>query len=372
MTGHPETQAADAGPQAQLTVRLGRLSENYRELARRAAPARVAPVVKADAYSVGMPAIARHLASAGADSFFVARLKEGVTLRKLLPAARIFVFDGLLAGNAAGFETHRLIPVLNTLDEISAWAAQALAAKQTLPAALQVDSGMNRSGLSRDDVLHLAGSRQALAGLDLQLIMSHLACADEPDHAQNRNQLERFRTALAMLPPAKASLAATSGIELGREYLFDVVRPGVGLYGGNPQPSRANPYRMVVRLHAPVLQLRQLQPGDCVGYGATFVAKRPSTIAIVAMGYADGIIRAAGSKGAAILRGRRVPFAGRISMDLLALDVTDLASEIQIGSDVEFLGDAISLEDMAAAAGTINHEVLTSITPRASRVYIGD
>jgi alanine racemase len=206
----------DTSTPATLRVSLRTLGENFRELAKRAGAAETAPVVKADGYSVGMAPVARHLAKLGAKSFFVARLKEGVTLRALLPEARIFVFDGLGQGGAARLAAHRLIPVLNTLGEIAAFAAEAHKQRARLPAALHVDTGMNRSGLSQDEVAALAGAmRGTLAGLDLVLVMSHLACADEPQHPLNGTQLARFRAALAQLPSAPASLAATSSTRRG-------------------------------------------------------------------------------------------------------------------------------------------------------------
>jgi alanine racemase len=267
-----------------------------------------------------------------------------------------------------------LTPVLNSVDEIAEWSEAARARKTILDAALQIDTGMNRSGLSQGEVADIAASpSRILSGISVNLIMSHLACADEPEHEQNRRQRDRFRAALAALPPAPASLAASAGIELGREYLFDMVRPGMALYGGKPIPSRANPYRTVVLLTSEVLQLRHLSAGETVGYSATFTARRPTTIAIVAFGYGDGIIRASGTKGRAAIGGVLVPFAGRISMDLLALDVTDVPRHaLRRGAEVEFLGDTISLDDAARAAGTITHEVLTAISPRARRVYLGE
>jgi len=362
------------GRSAQLAVRLGALAANHREIRHRAAGSAVAPVVKADAYRMGMVPVAKALAAEGADTFFVARVEEGITLRKALPDTRIFVFDGVMPGTAEALIAHRLTPVLNSADEIAEWSEVARARKTILDAALQIDTGMNRSGLSKSEVSDLASNpSRALAGISLNLIMSHLACADQPAHERNRLQREHFRAALAALPPAPASLAASAGIELGGDYLFDMVRPGMALYGGKPIPKRANPYRTVVLLTSQVLQLRELDPGDTVGYSATFVAGRPTTVAIVALGYGDGLIRASGVKGRAAVGGVLVPFAGRISMDLLALDVTDVPDHARRrGAVVEFLGDTISLDDAARAAGTITHEVLTAISPRAQRVYLGE
>jgi alanine racemase len=272
-----------------------------------------------------------------------------------------------------------LIPVLNTLEEIAEYAAHAAENRSTPDAALQIDTGINRSGLSNDDVAAIAANpRGALAGLNLVLIMSHLACADEPSHALNRKQLERFRAALGVLPPAPASLAATAGIELGREFLFDIVRPGLGLYGGNPykaqdRAGRTNPYSTVATLSADVLQIRNIEKGESVGYGATFSARKPGRLAVVPLGYADGLIRAMGAKGTAAVAGIRVPFAGRISMDLATLDVTALPGDrCKRGTEVEFLGKTILLEEFALAAGTNSHEVLTSLKPRAACTYVED
>jgi alanine racemase len=364
---------ADHG-HAQLTVRLSSLAANYREVVRRAAPATAAPVIKANAYGLGLAPVAHALSAAGADSFFVARLEEGIEARVLLPDARVFVLDGVAPGAASALVAHRLIPVLNSLEEIAEWSGLARARRGELDAALQIDTGMNRLGLSHAELSQLAGRvRQSLDGINLALIMSHLACADEPGREMNRTQLGRFRAALAMLPPAPASLAASAGIELGREFLFDLVRPGLAIYGGNPLPSRPNPYRTVAVLTGRVLQIRHMDKGETVGYGASFTAERPTRLAIVAAGYADGLIRASGGKRRAAVAGLRVPFAGRISMDLIALDATEVPQAMLArGSEVEFLGDTVTLEEVAEAAGTITHEVLTSISPRAHRVYVDD
>jgi alanine racemase len=363
---------AETGHTAQLTVRLGAVAANYREVRRRAASALVAPVVKADAYRTGMLEVARTLTGAGAEWFFVARLEEGIALRQMLPGARIFIFDGVAPGTSGALIEHRLTPVLNSAEEITEWSNAAQSRKTTLDAAVQIDTGMNRSGLSRKDVADVAANaKRALAGINLVLIMSHLACADESGRAENKSQLERFRTALSALPSAPASLAASAGIELGREYLFDVVRPGLALYGGNPVLAHANPYRTVAVLTSRVLQIRKLDAGETVGYTGTFTAARPTTLAIVSLGYADGLIRASAANGRAAIAGVPVPFAGRISMDLLALDVTGVPAA-QRGATVEFFGDTISLEEAARAAGTITHEVLTAISARTRRVYVGE
>jgi alanine racemase len=366
MTGH---EAGDFEA-ARLTVRLPAIVANYRTYRRVAGPAAVAAVVKADGYGLGAARIAPALAAAGCDTFFVARLEEGVALRQAVPRARIVVLDGAAPDAIPALLTHRLIPALSSLADIAAWGAAGQASRSVLDAVVHVDTGMNRLGLSPEELSILSGtSSQRLAGLNLMLVMSHLACADDAgaDAAMNARQLSRFRDALAMLPPAPASLAASSGTMLGMDYHFDLVRPGVALYGANPQAGSENLMQTAAVLTGKVLQVRRIDTGDSVGYAATFRAKRPSMIATVALGYADGIPRAASNKGAAAIRGQVAPFAGRVSMDLLTLDVTGLT--VEPGDEAEILGDTIKLMDAAEAAGTNAYEILTRLR-RMPRHYI--
>jgi alanine racemase len=366
MTGH---EAGDFEA-ARLTVRLPAIVANYRTYRRVAGPAAVAAVVKADGYGLGAARIAPALVAAGCDTFFVARLEEGIALRKAVPRARIVVLDGAAPDAIPALLTHRLIPALSSLADIAAWGAAGNAARSLLDAVVHVDTGMNRLGLSPEELSILSGtSSQRLAGLNLMLVMSHLACADDAgaDAAMNARQLSRFRDALAMLPPAPASLAASSGTMLGMDYHFDLVRPGVALYGANPQVGAENLMQTAAVLTGKVLQVRRIDTGDSVGYAATFRAKRPSMIATVALGYADGIPRAASNKGAAAIRGQVAPFAGRVSMDLLTLDVTGMT--VEPGDEAEILGDTIKLMDAADAAGTNAYEILTRLR-RMPRHYI--
>ena len=367
---HPAS--APAATAAQLTVRLSSLAGNFREALRRSAPAAVAPVVKANAYGMGVAPVAHALVNAGADTFFVARLEEGIAVRQLLPRERIFVMDGIAPGAAPALLSHGLTPVLNSLPDAAEWSALARRERRDLDAAIHVDTGMNRSGLSHDDLSELVSDvRHSLAGINLVLVMSHLAQADEPDREMNWVQLARFRAALALLPSAPASLAASAGIELGRDYLFDVVRAGLGLYGGNPIASRINPYRTVAVLTGRVLQIRAIKAGDTVGYGAAFIAPKDSVLATVAAGYADGLMRSIAQRGRAVIGGYYVPYAGRISMDLCALDVSNVPESTALrGAEVEFIGDTVTLEEVAEAAGTITHEILASLGPRVHRHYV--
>jgi len=360
---------------ARLTVRLKAIAANYRTYCRLTAPTAVAAVVKADAYGMGVAKVAPALADAGCESFFVARLEEGVTLRKLVPKARIFVLDGAHPDSVPALIRYRLTPVLNNLAQIAAWSAASEISRTALDAVLHVDTGMNRLGLPGDELAILSAEHgKRLAGLNLVLVMSHLACADQPDNKMNAQQLSRFRQALAMLPPAPASLAASHGAMLGLDYHFDLVRPGVALYGANPQvregKASASPNLMqtVAVLTAKVLQVRRIDSGESVGYAATFHAKRPSMIATIALGYADGIPRALSNKGVAVLKGGRLPIAGRVSMDLITLDVSGLAAAPEIGADVEILGDTITLGEVAELAGTNEYEILTRLR-RVPKAY---
>jgi alanine racemase len=356
---------------ARLTVRLGAIARNYRQFVDRCAPARVAAAVKADAYGFGMRPVARTLADAGCQTFFVARVEEGITLRPLQPDARIFVLDGAHEATVAPLISHRLLPVLNSLAEIATWSDAARAANTRLDSAIHLDTGMNRLGLPDYERATLAGETATrLRNLSVVLWMSHLACADDCSSPMNAIQRDRFRAALASLPSAPASLSASAGALLGSDYCFDLVRPGIGLYGGNPCIGMANPFAVVAVLTGRILQLRRVDTGETVGYGATFRATRPSILATIGLGYADGLMRAIGNKGSGAIAGVRAPVVGRVSMDLVTLDVTDVPSgALKIGGDVEFLGHVISLEEFAALAGTASYEVLTSLGSRMARHY---
>jgi len=357
---------------ARVTVRLGAVVANFKTARRLAGPAAVAAVVKADAYGTGVVPVTRALVDTGCDTFFVARLEEGVALRALAPEARIFVLDGAQPDMVSALIVHSLTPVLNSIADIAAWSAAARETGTELDAAIHIDTGMNRLGLPASELATLSAEHaKRLERLRVVLWMSHLACSDEPDSRMNRMQLDRFKTALAMLPPAPASLASSGGIMLGKDYLFDMVRPGLALYGGNPQPTKSNPFATAVRVTSNILQLRRAEKGETVGYGATFKTKRRTLLATAGLGYADGIMRALSSSGAVAVGGARAPIAGRVSMDLVTFDVTDVPGPLAVGDEVEFVGDTITLEEIAAAANTISYEILTLLSHRASRRYEG-
>ncbi len=356
--------------EAVLTVDLDALAANFAVLRREAGGAEVAPALKADGYGLGVGPIARRLWAEGARRMFVARLSEGLALRAILPEAQIYVLDGCMPGEAARFWAAGLTPVLNSLPQIETWLAFARGQGRTLEAAIHVDTGMNRLGLRPEEADMLVAASDRLRGVEVGLIMSHLACAGEPSHPLNARQAERFAAVRALFPDARASLANTAGTFSGPAYRFDMVRPGVGLYGGGPFEVPHPGIAAVARLDAPILQIRSVPVGESVGYGATWTAARPTRAAILAAGFADGVLRGLGARGYGWLHGRAWPFIGRISMDLIAIDVTE-ADSVQIGERVQLLGPDVPLDEVARAAGTVPYEVLTRPAHRIARRYIG-
>ncbi len=346
-----------------LTVDLDALAANYATLVRQAAGAEAAPVVKANGYGLGAAEVARRLIAAGARSFFVARPSEGVSLRAALGEAGggeaiIHILDGCPDGAAQVLKAERLTPVLNTPQQVAAWDAAGGG-----DAALMLDTGLNRLGLT-------AAEADAIAPGRFTLVMSHLACADQPPHPMNRSQHERFTAMAARFPKARRSLAASDGLFLSPDFTFDMVRPGICLYGGGPEGRPDPRIRPVATFEAPILQIRELEPGDTVGYGAAFTTSRPMRAAVVAAGYADGVLRAGGPKAYGSLAGRRCAMLGRISMDLTVFDVTDIA-EAAAGQMVELVGPNMPVDEVATAAGTIAYELLTRLGARAERRYLG-
>jgi alanine racemase len=344
--------------ETRLTIDLDALAANFHTLAREAAGAEVAPVVKADGYGLGAAPVARRLWLEGARSFFVARLSEGEALRAALGdrPATIRVLDGATPGSHSRLIAANLTPILSTRDQLAYWRGV-----QPGPISVHVETGMNRLGLSAGD----------LAGLDdVAFVMSHLGRADQPTHLRNAAQLGRFRAARALLTGAQASLSASGGIFLGPDYRFDMVRPGISLYGGGPHEVPDARIRPVVHLDAPILQIRNLKPGDAVGYGGMFTADRAMRAAVLGAGYADGILRTSHARGAGWLDGARLPFM-IVTMDMIVVDITD-APSAKVGDRVELLGPNAHLDHLAAAASSVAHEILVRISPRAIRRYIGE
>ncbi|HEX5380115.1 MAG TPA: alanine racemase [Phenylobacterium sp.] len=356
---------------ARLTIDLDALAYNYAVMQAEAGGAEMAPVVKADGYGLGAGPVARRLWVEGARAFFVARLSEGEALRSELGPGRpatIYVLDGLPAGAGPRLAAAGLTPVLTTQPQVS--AAQALAAQSDAPMAvgLHIDTGMNRQGLTPDEARALAQSTDGLAGLDVRLIMSHLGSATDPADPRSAAQLARFRPIRALFPQARASLAASAGMFLPCGEGFDLVRPGVTLYGGGPEERPDPRFRAVATLDAPILDIRNIPAGETVGYGSRVVVDRPTRVAIVAAGYADGVIRASMGKAHGWFAGALRPIL-IVTMDLIALDIGDTPA--QPGDRVELMGPHALIDDLAAAAGTVAHECLVRISARAERVYLG-
>ena len=358
-------------PTAILEIDLAALAENYRLLCRRAGGAAVAPAVKADAYGLGAAAVAQRLAALGAGSFYVAQLDEALALRPLLPGARLCVLYGCLPGEERPFVAEGLVPVLNSREQIRLWQAAAAAAGRRLPAVLHLDSGISRLGLPLEEAAELHPDHAALRGLAIETVMSHLACADEPDHALNPTQLERVLAFARRFPGVPRSLAASSGIFLGPAWCLEQVRPGYALYGGNPTPG-PNPMRAVVSLKARILQVRRVDSPTTVGYGASHRVGGPTRLATLGLGYADGFHRALSNRGRLFLDGVPLPVVGRVSMDLIVVDVSQLPeAKAQPGMLLDVLGPDQDIDALARDGGTIGYELLTQLGRRYHRSYAG-
>lgn len=356
-----------------LTVDLDALAANYRLLKQRAAPAQCAAVVKADGYGLGVGPVGRTLHAAGCTRFFVAHLDEAATLREALGGAEstgeIAVLNGLMPGQEKAFRDYNLMPTLNDLGQVAQWSEECRA-NGAHPSILHLDTGMCRLGLPPEEQQILFDDPQRLDGLSLTCIMSHLACADTPDHPLNRQQQVDFAAAIKRLPKVDASLAASSGIFLGPDWHFDMVRPGVSLYGVAPTPGEPNPMAPVVKLSGKIIQIRHVDAPQTVGYGATHRFTGPTRVATVAAGYADGYLRSLSGRASASIGGITVPVVGRVSMDLITLDISN-APAAQPGDMIDLIGTNFDVDAAADAAGTIGYEILTSLGRRYQRHYVG-
>jgi alanine racemase len=355
-----------------LEIDLAGIATNWLYLSRQVAPAACAAVVKADAYGLGAGAVATALAAAGCRCFFVATLDEALALRGALPdPAEVAVLNGPMPGSAAEFAAHRLVPVLNDPGQIAHWE-QAGAKQGRLPAMLHIDTGMARLGLTLREFEKLADDLCSSTAICWRAVISHLACADTPQHPLNSQQRARFAAVQSRLGDIPAGLAASSGIFLGRDFHFDFVRPGAALYGVNPQADMPNPMRQVVRLSARILQIREVDAGQPVGYGATHVMSATGRLATVAVGYADGWLRSLSHRGSGRIGGVRVPLLGRVSMDLAVFDVTSVDPAVaRPGGFIELLGEDYGVDAAAADGGTIGYEILTALGRRYHRIYRG-
>jgi alanine racemase len=356
-----------------LEIDLGAIQKNWRFLQGKVGKAvQCAAVVKADGYGLGALPVAKALTAAGCKVFFVATLEEGLALREALKTAEIVVLNGLLPRTESEFLRARLIPVLNDLGQLDVWRKLVLPMKQRPPAVLHLDTGLSRLGLSRTETQVLMGEPDRLAGVALRAIISHLVVAEDPKHGKNAEQRRLFLAARRKLPPAPASLSASSGIFLGPDFHFDMVRAGAALYGINPLSDQLNPMSQAVHLKGKIVQVRDVDRGETVGYGAEHRMDRGGRIATVAVGYADGWFRSSQGRAMAGIAGRQVPIVGRISMDLITLDVTGLdPALVQVGGFADLIDAKNTADIVGTRAGTIGYEVLTALGRRYHRVYHG-
>jgi len=368
--------ALQSGLGGQLTVDLGALARNWDALNKVSAGALTGAAVKADAYGVGLVPAVKALYAAGCRFFFVATPDEGMTVRSVLQDAHVFILNGLYPGAANLYIRQNLMPVISSLAMLDEWLAKCVERSEAYPSAFHFDTGMNRLGFRLNEAAAVRQRIEAL-GYAPQMIMSHLACADQPNHEKNRTQLALFGSIMAQFPGIPASLANSAGVMAGRDYHFQLVRPGIALYGGRAVIGRRNPMAPVVSLHVPILQVKEGRTGETVGYGANYTLSRDSRLAVIGHGYADGYLRSLSSNntrpgGKVAIRGRICPIIGRISMDLTIVDVTEMGSELPSpGEAAEVLGQLIGVDDVADAGGTIGYEILTSLKGRYNRTYVG-
>jgi alanine racemase len=369
-------EANQAAATGVLTVDLDAIVANWRKLEKTGVPAECGAAVKADAYGCGIDPVVRALSGAGCKTFFVATLDEARAVRAAAPEAALYHLNGFPQNSGDALAAINCRPVIGDLNELAEWDVFCRRTGWAGGAAIHIDTGMNRLGLSVIDAQGIV-PRIAAGDHGITLVMSHLACAENLHHPLNAKQAARFREVAHLFSGVPASLANSSGIFLGSQFQFDLVRPGAALYGVNPTPESDNPMQPVVDLKARIVQIRNVERGDSVGYSAIWTARRPTRLAIVAAGYADGYFRAAGSsdgtRGAeVIVAGQRCQVAGRISMDLLAVDITDLPpNAARRGHMATLIGDGITVDELAHHFGTIGYEVLTSLGRRYQRVYKG-
>jgi alanine racemase len=369
--------AALAAASGVLTVDLDALVANWRKLEKTAVPAECSAVIKANAYGCGTVPVAQALGKAGCKTFFVATLDEAAAVRAAVPSAALYVLNGFIQNTGDAYAKIDARPVIGDLNELAEWDVFCRRTGWTGGVAIHIDTGMQRLGLTVAEAQGLIPRINA-GDHGISLVMSHLACAESLNHPMNARQLAAFRQIASAFSGVPASLSNSSGIFLGSPFQFDMVRPGAALYGVNPTPEADNPMLPVVDLKARIMQIRDVERGESVGYGGNWTARRPTRLAVVSAGYADGYFRAGssndGTRGAEVMvAGKRCPVAGRISMDLLAVDVTDLEKNaVRRGHMVTLIGEGITVDELAHHFGTIGYEVLTSLGRRYARIYKGE
>ena len=359
-------------PHSRIRIDLGAIRENYRQLVARSAPAECAVTLTADAYALGMSEIALELYRAGARTFFVAYRVEALELASVLEGnegVRIYAFEGTVPGNEEGYSRKTVFPVLNTPEQVAGWRALRDKTGSTKPCAVHVDTGMNRLGLPVGDCATIL---QDADEIGVELVLSHLSSADTPDSPQNDIQLRRLMGIREKMPSVAFSFCNSSGIFLGSDYLFEMTRPGIALYGANPTPSSRNPMLPVLTLEAQLRQVWEISAGETVGYGADFVSDRAMRLGTLAIGYADGYRRSLTDSGAyAVYSGTRAPLVGRVSMDSCVVDLSGFGDNPPPVRDwMELMGTDFTLDDYARCAGTISHEILTGLGQRLERCYV--
>lgn len=354
-----------------LEIDLLKIQQNYQILTGICNNSDVAAVVKADAYGLGAIEIAQALQQKGCTDFFVAHIEEGIKLRNVLDnKTNIYVLNGSFKDDTKNYYQFSLTPILNNLEQIEIWQQHCTHLNKRIPCVIHINTGMNRMGIDilessqLDQILHLVKQ------LDIKFIMSHLAASEDYNNIYNTIQLEKFKKSASFFPDIKASFANSSGIFLGNPYHFDIVRPGIALYGGNPTPNKINPMYNAIKLTAPIIQLRKLAPESFIGYNMTFTANRDMLIATLPIGYADGYSRGFSNCGEVYIDGHKARVVGRVSMDFITIDVTDIPSDkIFLGANVEIIGDNCTIDKMADIIGTISYDVITQLGNRYKRIY---
>ncbi len=355
-----------------LTINLDALADNWRLCQSRFSGKECASVVKSNAYGLGVKRVAGTLANAGCHTFFVATLAEAIALRDYLPKRTIAVFHGIQAGEAPLFIEHGLVPVLNTVEQVHEWRMIA-EGNPGAPSMLHIDTGMRRLGITPGewDAL-LARDASILRKCNVSLVMSHFACASEPNHTANAWQRDAFAAIAKQCGDIPTSLCNSAGVLLGEDYHFDVARPGCALYGISPfHASSNNPMKPVITLSAPIVQLRMLEQEEGVGYGHTSRAPKGTRIATIALGYADGLDRGLSNRLTGFIEGHEVKQIGRVSMDLTSFDVSNVPpSLLQHASRIEILNDTQTVDHLAEQLDTIGYEICTNLGSRIARRYV--